>query len=114
MEFHPVGIIHRFAGLDAQQYILHPGIFLAQIVGIVGYHQGKPRFPGNTHNTLVNGSLLLNAVILQFQIEMLRSKDLSKLQCIRFCLLIILIQQKTGNRTAKAGRKTNKPITILA
>ena len=38
LEFHPVGLVHRFSRLDTQQHILHLGVFFAQIVGIVGYH----------------------------------------------------------------------------
>ena len=36
LEFHTVGIIHGFTGLNAQQDILHGGIFPPEIMGIVG------------------------------------------------------------------------------
>ncbi len=75
LEFHPVGIIHRFACLDAQQHILHFRIFPPQIVGIVGHYQRQTSLTGKSHNTLVNRLLFLNAVVLQFQVESVRAKN---------------------------------------
>ena len=82
LEFHAVLIIYSLAGLHAQQNILHGGILFTQIVGIVGDNQRQSRFPGKAHNALIHRNLLLDAVILQFQIEMLRSKNIRHLKGI--------------------------------
>ena len=64
LELHPVLVVHGFAGLDAQQHVLHFGIGPTQIMGVVGDHQRQPRLPRKTLNALIDGPLLINAVIL--------------------------------------------------
>ena len=41
---HPqaVGIVHRLAHLDAHEGVLHLRVLPAEIVGVVGHHQGMP------------------------------------------------------------------------
>ena len=112
-ELHPVFVIHGLAGLNAQQHILHLGIFLAKIVGIVGNDHGKTRFTGNAHNTLVHSLLLLKTMILQFQIEMFRAEDISQPQRIVLGCLVIFFHQILGNSAGKACRSCDQTIVVL-
>ena len=111
---HPVFVVHRLSRLDAQQYVLHFGILPAQIVGIVGHHQRKPRLPRQTPDALVHRQLLRDAVILKLQIEISLPHDVRHLQRIGFGGRIGFIHQCLGNGTGQAGRKGNQPIVPLA
>ena len=61
---HSVLVIHRLAGLDAQQHVVIFCILLPQIVGIIGTHQGYPRFVVQPQKTPVHLGLLGDAVVL--------------------------------------------------
>ena len=113
LEFHAVFFVHGLAGLDAQQHILHVGIFLAQIVGVIGDHQGQARFPCHAHHALVHRHLLLDAMILQFQIEMLRAEDPCHAQSIGLGSLIIFSHQVLGHAAGQAGRGGNQTLMVL-
>ena len=76
LESHTVLVIHGLAGLDAQQYILHGGIFFTKVVGIIGHHQGQTGFTGDPVNALIDRLLLIDTVILQLQIKISVTEDL--------------------------------------
>ena len=109
----PVGVIQSRSGLNAKQNILHFRVLFAKIMGIIGNHQRQPRFPGKPPDTLVGSTLFLDAMILQLQIEVTRSKDLGKLQRVIFCALIVITQNMLGYRTGQAGRQGNETLMIL-
>ena len=113
LEFHAVGLVHGSAGLDAQQDILHFRILFPEVVGIIGYDQGQTGFPGQTQNTLIDHTLLVNAMVLQFQIESLRTKNMRHLQSIIFGRLIIFVHQVLGNTTGQTGRGSDQTFMIL-
>ena len=45
LKLHPVGVIHGFGRLDAQEHILNFGVLLPEVMGVVGHHHRKPRLP---------------------------------------------------------------------
>ena len=104
---HPVGIIYGFAGLDAQQHILHGRILFAQIMGIVGDDHGDTQLPGKPLDSLIHRPLFRNAVILKFQIKMILSEYGGHFLRIAFGSLVILHQQCLRYSTPKAGRQGN-------
>ena len=103
LKFHPVGLVHRLSGLNAQQHILHFGILFPEIVGIIGDHQWKSGFSGQPLNSLIDRALLFNSMILQFQIKIALSKNFSQFQRIVLCSIIIFLHQVLGNSTGQAG-----------
>ena len=113
LEFHTVGFVHSLAGLDTQQNILHLSIFTAQIVGIVGDDQGQTGLTGDALYALVDRPLLLNSVILQFQIEAVRAENFCHLQGMSLGGLVILFHQILGDRTGQTGGSRNQSLMIL-
>ena len=63
---HPVFIVHRFAGLDAQQDVMGLGVLLPEIVGVIGADHGDTGLLMDLQDRLVHDLLIPDAVVLQF------------------------------------------------
>ena len=63
---HPVFIVHRFSGLDAQQDVVGLGVLLSEIVGVIGADHGDAGLLMDLQNRLIHQLLVPDAVILQF------------------------------------------------
>ena len=113
LEAHPGRIVHGLARLHRQKHVLSLRILPAEIVGVVGHHQGQPRLPGQAHNALVGRPLFLDIVILKLQIKMVRPEDLRQLQRVLLRALIILGQQQPGNRTGQTGGQADQSPGML-
>ena len=81
-------------------------------MGIVGDHQRQPRFPRQTLQTLVQGALLVNAMVLHFQIKMLRAKNTGELQGHALGLVIVFIHKRLGDGTGQTGGQGDKPFMV--
>ena len=113
LEFHAVGVVHSFARLDAQQDVLHFGIFPAQIVGVVGHYQRQACLPGKALDTLIHRALLVNAVVLQFQEEISLSENGGQAQGVVFGRIVVLLHQILGDGTRKAGGQGDQALMVL-
>ena len=109
----PVRVVQRSIGLDADHHILHLGIFFAKIVGVIGDDQRQTGFSGDPHDTLIGGTLLLNAVILQFQIKVVLTEDFGHMHRIGFRTLIVFLQQMLRYCAGKAGRCGDQTFVVL-
>ena len=74
---HPVLVRDFFARLDTEQNIVRFHIFFINIVAVVRRHQRNLQFLAHPHQALVDRPLRRDAVILQFQKEIVRSKDIA-------------------------------------
>ena len=63
---HPVFIVHRFAGLDAQQDVMGLGVLLPEIVGVIGADHRDTGLLMDLQDRLVHDLLIPDAVVLQF------------------------------------------------
>ena len=59
------GIGHKIAALEADEYVVRLGMFLTDIVDIIGDHQRKAGAVGEFQYVFVGRFLILKAVILQ-------------------------------------------------
>ena len=105
-------LVERGAGLDAAQHPLHLRIVLFQIMHVVGAHQRQPRFLRKAHQTGVDGLLLLEAVILQLQIKMLRPEGVGIPACGLLRAGLVLPQQATRDLARQAGGQRDQPVVI--
>ena len=106
----PVFFVHGLSGLDAQQDILGGRILAAQIVGVVGHHQGQAGFPGQAQQQRVDPPLLRDAVVLQLQVKALRAEDPAVFQRGLLRAVVIAGAQSAGDRPGQAGRKGNEAL----
>ena len=113
---HPqaVGIVHRLAHLDAHEGVLHLRVLPAEIVGVVGHHQGDARLLVDADEPLVDGRVVGQLVILELQIVAVLSKQRPHLQRRRLGPLVVPGQQLAGHLAGLAGRQGDEPLGMLA
>ena len=90
------------------------GVFFSEIVRVVCYDERQPRFLVQAQNALVDDGLVADAVILQFEIKVIFSKDLMQCQGIFLCTVIVPVAQSARNFTGKAGRERNETLRMFA
>ena len=69
LRFQQAAFIQRAPHLQAHEDFLRPGIFLMNIVGIVGSHQPNAQFPAHGNEQRVYPLLLGKAMILNLKVE---------------------------------------------
>ena len=82
-------------------------------MGIIGHDHGQSGLPGDSGNTLVDSTLFRDAMILQFQIEIIFSEDFSQFQGIRLGCIVVLFHQPLRNGTCQTGRRCNQAFMVL-
>ena len=114
LKLHAGGIVHRFAHLNGHQHILNPGIFTGQIVRVIGRDQRNAGLVRQAVQTHIDFFLCLDAVILNFQKEIILSENLTELECLPFGALIVAVHQCLRNGTGQAGRQADESLAVLA
>ena len=110
---HPVLVVQRPSGLDAEQNIMGIRVCLMNIVGVIGADHGKPRLLVNPEQALVDDCLVPDAVILQLQIEVVRAEDVGQFQGVGLGVFVFPVPQHSGNLSGKAGREGNEAAAVL-
>ena len=80
---------------------------------ICRYHRDARLFI-DAHQLLIDHLLLWNAMILQFQKEIVFAKDFLITKGGFFCILIHTFRQISGNLTCQAGAQSNNSLVILS
>ena len=93
VELQPGVLPQHMVGGNADQHLLNFGILPAHIVHIVGGYQGNTGFPAQAQQSGVYRLLFRNTVVLQFQIVMFRTKQVTVPQGGLLRLVIIPLQQ---------------------
>ena len=73
---HAVLVIQDRAGLDAKKDVMGLPVRLVHIVDVVGSHDGQAEFISQSQLVGSDGLLIVQSVILQFQIEITLPKDI--------------------------------------
>ena len=113
LELHAVGILNGLTGLDAQQDALHLGVLFAQIMGVVGGCHGDARLPGKLDKLRQNGGILLQAVILQFDVVILCTEQVPVPQRRCLCAFVVPCQNGLRDLARQTGRKADKSLVVL-
>ena len=113
LELHAVGILNGLAGLDAQQDALHLGVLFAQIMGVVGSCHGDTGLARKLDELRQNGSILLQAVILQFDVVILCTEQVPVPQRGRLCALVVPCQNGLRDLARQTGRKADQSLVVL-
>ena len=74
---HAVRVRHRLARLDAHENFVRAGVFAAQVVGVVGGDERNARIHGKAVDLRSQPLVLLEAVILNFEEEVLFAEDVA-------------------------------------
>ena len=114
LKLHAGGVVHRLAHLNGHQHILNAGIFTGQIVRVIGRNQRNAGLVRQTVQTHIDFFLCLDAVILNFQKEIILSENLTELECLSFGALIVAIHQRLRNGTGQTGRQADQSLAVFA
>ena len=90
------------------------GVLFSEIVRVVRHDERQPRLLVQTQNPLVDDRLLADAVVLQFKIKVVFSKDIRQCQGIFLCTVIVSAAQSARNFTGKAGGECDESLCMLA
>ena len=101
-------------GLDAHEDCLRVGIPAAQVVAVVGGDQRQVTVLCEVDQHGKHGTLFRESVILNFDIEMLRTEDFGIAQCGLFCAFIVPLCKLFRNLSAKAGGQGDQPAMVAA
>ena len=112
LHFHAGRIVERALGLNAHEHVLHLPILFFEVVNVVGGNKLNPRFPRKAHKQRQNLLLLGNAVILNFDIEILAER-LFHFERKRLCLFVLARHQIARNTPRKARRKADHAVGVL-
>ena len=113
LKFHAVWVVDGLAGLDAEQHVLHFCVCLAQIVCVVRHDKREVQFFSKLTNMSVDGSLLRNAVILQFQIKMPRAENFRVFTRGLLRRVQILLHDRLRDTARKAGGERDQALVML-
>ena len=111
---HPVLVVYGLARLDAQQYIVALGVLRPQVVGVVGADQWDARLLMDAEQIPVHQRLLGDAVVLQFQIEVILPEDLLHGQGVLLGPVVVAVDQPLGDLPGQTGRQGDESLAVLA
>ena len=113
LELHLVGVLNGLSGLDAQQDALHLGVLFAQVVGVVGGSHGDAGLPGQLDELRQDDVVLLQAVVLQLDVVVALTEQVTVPQRCRLCALVVPCQNGLRHFARQAGRKANQALVVL-
>ena len=102
------------AGLDAHKHPVHLLVGSADVMAVVGNHQGDAGLPGQLFQAGVHIVFVFEAVILKLQKEIVRAKNLPVAQGRLFGGGVLAPQQGPGNLAGDAGGKGDEALVVLA
>ena len=112
LEAHAVRIGHGLAGLNAQQDFMRARVVLAQIVRIVGGHQRNAGVGRQAIDQRQHARVRLQAVILQFQEEILRAEQVGVFVGHALGLVVAVRQQRFVDVAAQARRQRDQALGV--
>ncbi len=111
---HPLLIVHHLAGLDAQENVVALRVLRGQVVAVVGAHQGDARLLVQAQQALVDHGLTADAVVLELQIEAVRTEDVPQLQGPGLGGGVVAGGQPLGDLPGQTGGQGDEPPAVGA
>jgi hypothetical protein len=75
---HPLSVVDRLAGADAEQNVVRLRVALPQVVHVVGRHERQVELFGQWHEAAVDDQLLLDPLILHLEEEVVLPHDVAE------------------------------------
>ena len=111
---HLAVLAHGAPRLDTGQHLLHVGVGAAEVVAVVGSHQGEVTFFGQADEGGYDLPLLGKAVVLHLNVVVPCPKDLGHSQGGGLRSLEIPRQESLGDVTRQAGRQGDQTLVVAA
>ena len=110
---HPIGVLHRLAGLDAEQHFVRGVIVAPEEMAVVRGHERQARAPRERDETGIDRRLLGHPLVLDFQeiIPLPHHRRVGERDALR--VGVPLLAQERGDFPAEAGRKRDEPFAAF-
>ena len=113
LHLHAGWIRNTLAGLDGHKDVLIVGVFLIYIVSIVGEDEGNAGFFVDPDQAGSSPLLIRDAVVLDFKIEILFAEEVSQLQRLALCLVIVAANNALSNVPSHTAGETEESFGML-
>ena len=110
---HAVGVVHIAVRLNAQQHVVRIGILAAGVVPVVRGNQRQIEVSCQLHELPGNFLLPVHAVVLDFDVEVIRAKQIAIAERQFPRLLLVTIPERPRNLARRTTRKANETLVIL-
>ena len=110
---HPLRVVHRLPGLDAEQDFLRLGVVALEVVIVVGRHQRDPGPRGERPHALADLVLDVDPVVHDLEEVVLRAEHLAVAQRRARRALVVVREQVGGHLALGAGREREQPLCVL-
>ena len=114
VEPHPLRIQVPGVGLDTQEDVLAGGVFLVDIVKVVGGHQPDVVLFGQTVEFLADGGFFRKPVVLDLQEIVVPAENVQVFQHGLFGGFQFSPEDVTGHFPGDAGGQADEPLAVLA
>ena len=109
----PVLIIHRLARLDAEQQLVGLMFFPQEVMAVIGGDDGDIIMTGQIDETLIDGLLFRNAVVLKLEIEPVAEDGQIFIdKGIDVCFVIF--EDRVGYFPFETGGEADEPFIVLS
>ena len=109
---HTVGVVEVLARLYAQHDVLNFGVFLVEVVNVVGDHHFDVKFPCERDKLRHDRVFVVDAVLLYFDVVILTEKFL-ELQRQRACVVGTVGKEKARQLPRDTRRQTDDTFVVL-
>ncbi len=109
----PFGIVKVLAGADREQHVVSFGVFLLEVVRIVGRDHRKADVGGDAQHPLRHELLLGDAVILDLEPEPVRSERAGEPRGARLRGFVIPLAQIQRDLSREARGQTDDSLVVL-
>ena len=113
LELHPVRILNALGGLNAHHHVLSVGVVFAKIVAVVCGHQWNAEIFFEAKQSGMNAVLHLQALVLNFQKEVLPPEDISVSRCSRAGCVVFIFHQELGDFSFQASRERDQALRMF-
>ena len=107
VELHPVRVIDRFAGLDAEQYVVRAGIVLLHVMAVIGRGNANTRALSDPKHVRNDLSLFFQTMIVNLQKETILAEDVLIFRSRLFGLFDPAGKHIRGDFAIQAGRQSD-------
>jgi hypothetical protein len=103
VELHPVRVATRLAGLQAEHQFVRVRIFFLEVVAVIGACHRDIELPMDLDQAGIGDALVVEAVGLHFEVEVLLPKDLLKFACHGHRAVHIFLADEVRNLAAETA-----------
>ena len=109
---HPVGLLHRPSGTDAEQDVVRGRVLAPEVVGVVGADERDAGLLRDVDQSRVDAPLLLEPLVLQLEEKVALAEDVAQDGGLLQGRVEAVLEQPLGHGALEAGRERDQPLRV--